>query len=141
MLSALRPVLASDSCRRSALLTRRLASLTRSPAENETIYALSTPPGRGGVAVVRVSGPEAEAVWRRVLRPVSARNKKWSQGMPRSRVMHRCSVVETDADGTEEMLDDGLAVFFQGAPPLLSTTGSCDDPPSQLPIPSLRSLL
>ena len=29
------------------------------PLDGTTICALSTPPGRGGVAVVRVSGPEA----------------------------------------------------------------------------------
>ena len=34
--------------------------------ESETIAAVATPPGRGGVAVVRVSGPEAFAVARRV---------------------------------------------------------------------------
>lgn len=92
-----------------------MASLTPSPSQNETIYALSTPPGKGGVAVVRVSGPEAEAVWRRVVRPVSSTKQTLSKRMPRSRLMHRCCVVEIDTDGSEETLDDGLAVFFQGA--------------------------
>ena len=41
--------------------------------ETETIAAISTPPGRGGVAVVRVSGPDAFAVATRLAgRPVDA---------------------------------------------------------------------
>ena len=34
----------------------------------DTIAAVSTPPGRGGIGVIRVSGPEARAVAERVLR-------------------------------------------------------------------------
>lgn len=109
-----------------------MGSLTPSPAQNETIYALSTPPGKGGVAVVRVSGPEAETVWRRVVRPVSSTKQTLSKGTPRSRLMHRCCVVETDADGSEETLDDGLAVFFQGAQLLYPETSvfRVNDPPT-----------
>lgn len=35
---------------------------------SETIYALATPPGRSGVAVIRVSGPEAFSGLRRLIR-------------------------------------------------------------------------
>ncbi len=42
--------------------------------ETTTIAALATPPGVGGVAIVRVSGPDAYAVAARVFRP--ADNKK-----------------------------------------------------------------
>jgi len=46
---------------------------TASPLTGDTIAALATAPGRGGVAVVRVSGPEAFAVARKVTgRAVSA---------------------------------------------------------------------
>ncbi len=29
--------------------------------QNETIVAVATPPGRGGIGIVRLSGPEASA--------------------------------------------------------------------------------
>ncbi|KAF8592688.1 tRNA modification GTPase TrmE [Ramaria rubella] len=102
-----------------------LASITRSPSENKTIYALSTPPGKGGVAVVRVSGPEAAIVWRRVVRPLSVKRQKKDQSIPRSRLMQRCHVVETDTEGAEEILDDGLAVFFQ-APKSFTTESTLE---------------
>jgi tRNA modification GTPase len=38
--------------------------------EHRTIAALSTPPGRGGIAVIRISGPEAEPILRRVFHPL-----------------------------------------------------------------------
>ena len=37
-----------------------------------TICALATPPGEGGIAVVRVSGPESYPIVERVFRPVHA---------------------------------------------------------------------
>ncbi len=39
---------------------------------DDTIVALSTPPGRGGLGVVRLSGPDALAVGGRLVKPVSA---------------------------------------------------------------------
>ena len=36
---------------------------------NETIAALSTPPGSGGIAIVRLSGPQAHAIVEQVFRP------------------------------------------------------------------------
>lgn len=82
-------------------------SLTTSDAQRSTIYALSTPPGKGGVAVIRVSGPEALAVWKHIVRP----------SRPRSSVqpwrMEYCRIVKPGS-GSEETLDNGLAVFFKG---------------------------
>lgn len=40
---------------------------------NETIAAIATAPGEGGIGVVRISGDEAEAVLGRVFRPAKAR--------------------------------------------------------------------
>ncbi|MFQ5587172.1 MAG: tRNA uridine-5-carboxymethylaminomethyl(34) synthesis GTPase MnmE, partial [Thermodesulfobacteriota bacterium] len=34
----------------------------------DTIAAIATPPGEGGIGVVRLSGPEAEAIARRIFR-------------------------------------------------------------------------
>ena len=35
----------------------------------DTIAAIATAPGQGGVAIVRLSGPEAEAILLRIFRP------------------------------------------------------------------------
>ncbi|CAK5276101.1 unnamed protein product [Mycena citricolor] len=83
--------------------TERHATLL-SDAQRSTIYALSTPPGKAGVAVIRVSGPETELVRTRLL-PKSATNPPEPWRMERCRIRH---------PETGEVLDDGLAVFFKG---------------------------
>lgn len=83
-------------------------SLTPSDAQRRTIYALSTPPGKGGVAVIRVSGPDASKVWNDLTRPlrVSAVDKA-----PIPRLAQLRHVVDPL---TGEKLDDGLVLFFKG---------------------------
>ncbi|OBZ71947.1 tRNA modification GTPase GTPBP3, mitochondrial [Grifola frondosa] len=81
-------------------------------AVKRTIYALSTPPGKAGVAVIRISGPDALEVWRRM---VSTRNSKKGKGKarycdPEPWKMHMCKIIHPD---TEELLDEGLAVFLK----------------------------
>jgi len=66
----------------------------------ETIGAIATPPGRGAVAIVRISGPDVRAVAERLLRI----------SVPAPRQAVRCTVV--DAAGAP--IDDGLALFFPG---------------------------
>lgn len=44
--------------------------------DNDTIAAVSTPPGEGGIGIVRVSGPEALAVAARLFRDPSARHPR-----------------------------------------------------------------
>ena len=69
----------------------------------ETIAAISTPPGRGGVAVVRVSGPAAFAVATRLTgRPVDASLA--------GRFFHAVFLKGRDSSG--EALDDGLVLVF-----------------------------
>ena len=41
--------------------------------KQDTIAAIATAPGRAGIGIIRLSGPEAEAVLSRVFRPASAR--------------------------------------------------------------------
>jgi tRNA modification GTPase len=66
----------------------------------DTIYALSSAPGRAGVAVVRVCGPDAGAAVQALTRkPVPA---------PRKAVLARLR----DASGAA--IDSGLLLFFQG---------------------------
>jgi hypothetical protein len=48
-------------------------ALPLSDAQRKTIYALSTPPGKSGIAVIRISGPDALCVWQRMVRPVRTR--------------------------------------------------------------------
>ena len=51
----------------------RPTELRYSNTHLDTIFALSTHPGKAGVAVIRVSGPQAEAVWWRVVDERSTR--------------------------------------------------------------------
>ena len=82
--------------------------LLLSDNQRRTIYALSTPPGKGGVAVVRVSGPDALRVWETMVdRGISPRH-----GQPTPWHMYRCKVTHPSSG---EVLDDGLAVYFRGS--------------------------
>ena len=47
---------------------------------SQTIAAITTPPGQGGIAVVRISGPEAHAVAARVFQPVGNRKLETAKG-------------------------------------------------------------
>jgi tRNA modification GTPase len=65
----------------------------------ETIAAIATPPGRGAIAIVRLSGPDARAVGARVFR---ARRPLADRRATFGRVV--------DANGAT--IDEGLALFF-----------------------------
>ena len=96
--------------------TREEIDLVLSDAQRHTIYALSTPPGKAGVAVVRVSGPDALKVWRAMVRLTSGSRSsatRDAQIHPEPWKMYRCAVHHPS---TGELLDSGLAVFFKGAP-------------------------
>ena len=67
-----------------------------------TIAAISTPPGKGGVAVIRVSGPEAFAIGDLVFRPRGVRRP---QDAPRT-------AVYGDMLSGGQVIDDGLATAF-----------------------------
>ncbi|KAF8897157.1 tRNA modification GTPase TrmE [Infundibulicybe gibba] len=84
-------------------------NLVLSDAQRRTVYALSTPPGKGGIAVVRVSGPDVLEVWKSMVKTREDKNKGKGTG-PIPWKMHRCRVVQPGRDDT---LDDGLAVFFR----------------------------
>ena len=42
------------------------------PERNDTIAAIATPPGSGGIGIVRISGPRAKEVLARMFLPLSA---------------------------------------------------------------------
>ncbi|HEX2187841.1 MAG TPA: tRNA uridine-5-carboxymethylaminomethyl(34) synthesis GTPase MnmE [Longimicrobiaceae bacterium] len=73
----------------------------RAPLFADTVAAVATPPGRGAVALVRVSGPDALAV---LLRLAPALREA-----PSPRTQRVVRLVHPD---TGETLDRGLAVYF-----------------------------
>ena len=68
----------------------------------DTIAAISTAPGAGGIAIVRLSGPRAEQLLRAVFRPA---NKK--ADMSGRRLTYGAAV-----DGRGEVLDEVMAVLL-----------------------------
>lgn len=66
--------------------------------EKSTIVAQATAPGRGGVGIIRVSGPEAKNVAQAILGKI-----------PEIRKAEYLSFMDTD----NQVLDQGIALFFQ----------------------------
>lgn len=66
--------------------------------EIETIVAQATPPGYGGIGVIRISGPQCRAIARKILRKVP---------------VPRIAAYGDFLDSEETVLDQGLALFFQ----------------------------
>ncbi|KAG6861491.1 hypothetical protein C0995_015918 [Termitomyces sp. Mi166 len=93
-------------CSRSLTTKNRPhVDLVASDAQRQTIYALSTPPGKGGVAVIRISGPDALLVWNSMVKTSKKKHPEpWK--MERCRISHPFN--------ESEPLDDGLAVYFKG---------------------------
>lgn len=63
----------------------------------DTIAAIATPPGRGGVGIVRVSGPGVRSIAEAV-----------TGGLPKPRFARFCNFL--DASG--EVIDQGIALYF-----------------------------
>ena len=65
----------------------------------DTIVAIATPPGRGGVGIIRVSGNKAKAIAMEIL------------GFePKVRYAHYCPF----KDESDQVIDEGLALYFEG---------------------------
>ena len=69
---------------------------------DDTIVAIATPPGRGGVGVVRVSGPEARAIARPMLRLAQGHELEAA----------RAHFGELIDPATGERIDEVVATFF-----------------------------
>ena len=69
----------------------------------DTIAAISTAPGAGGIAIVRLSGPRAEELLRAVFRPASEK-----ADMSGRRLTYGAAV-----DGRGEVLDEVMAVLLR----------------------------
>jgi tRNA modification GTPase len=68
-------------------------------SSTDTIAAIATPPGKGAIAIVRVSGPRVPELARRLVRTKSPL---------RARVATRATILDEHA----ERLDEGLAILF-----------------------------
>ena len=71
---------------------------------SNTIAAISTPPGKGGVAIIRISGEDALDIASRVFHP--ANKKSFKNAAPRMQVRG-----EIFRNG--EPIDDGMATYFK----------------------------
>ncbi|CAO3573209.1 unnamed protein product [Mortierella alpina] len=87
----------------SLLAQRRPTELRYTDTHLDTIFALSTHPGKAGIAVIRVSGPRAKTVLRNMTLPTSSLPK------PRQAVTRRLLCPQTS-----ELLDKGMVVWFPG---------------------------
>ena len=74
--------------------------------KEDTIAAVATPPGEGGIAIVRVSGPEARVVAARVFRPRRGGDPARFAGY----TVHYGTFVDADSG---EIVDDGLLTMFR----------------------------
>jgi tRNA modification GTPase len=74
----------------------------------DTIAAIATPPGAGGVGIVRLSGPRAFAIGRALFRP--ARAPRDDAAEPPSRLLTYGHVVDP---ATGEVVDEVLAAFMR----------------------------
>jgi len=74
--------------------------------QNDTIAAIATPPGIGGIGVIRVSGPEAFAFVHPLLRQPGGRTD-----IPPSHLLTYGQIVDP---ATEEIVDEVLAAFMCG---------------------------
>ena len=73
--------------------------------KEDTIGAIATPPGEGGVAIVRVSGPDSERIAGEIFRRSGARN-----GALRSHTLHYGTIRNPQSG---EMLDQALVVLMR----------------------------
>jgi tRNA modification GTPase len=68
---------------------------------NDTIAAISTPPGRGGIGIVRLSGPEARAIVEPLLKlrhPLAPTRARFAE------------IIDTESN---EVLDEAVVIYFE----------------------------
>lgn len=67
----------------------------------DTIAAIATPPGRGGVGIIRLSGPAAATIGQAVM------------GWPRDRPLQARHAYYTPFQDDQQALDEGLLIYFR----------------------------
>ena len=70
----------------------------------DTIAAISTPPGRGGIGIVRLSGPQAASITAQLLRI----------RQPLEHTRARLADVLDEIDSPNEPIDEAMVTFFAG---------------------------
>ncbi|MCC8193799.1 MAG: tRNA uridine-5-carboxymethylaminomethyl(34) synthesis GTPase MnmE [Deltaproteobacteria bacterium] len=75
----------------------------------DTIVAVATPPGQGGIGIVRLSGPDSLAILRRLMAADAA-----TLPLFRPRYMHHGWVHDVTAGAFAEPVDEALAVYMPG---------------------------
>jgi len=76
--------------------------MTENPALNETIVAISTPSGRGGIGIVRLSGPDASSI---AVQLVALKH-------PLEHGCARLADVLDDPAGKTDRIDEAVVTFF-----------------------------
>lgn len=97
--------------------------LKQSTSQLKTIFALASAPGKAGIAVVRVSGPDVRRVYD-ALTPTPTHKQR---RLPQERVMVNRSIVNPS---TKEVIDRALLVYFAGLFWLLMRTHTLTHPPT-----------
>ena len=77
---------------------------------DDTIVAISTPVGEGGIGIVRWSGPEAAAILQKVFLPAGKTLAEPHASTPESHRVYYGHVVDSDS---EAMVDEVLAVYMR----------------------------
>lgn len=75
------------------------------PDKNDTIAAIATPPGSGGIGIIRISGPQTEKILQKVFMPAGS---KTSSSLPESHRMVYGYVKDGD-----ETVDECMTVFMR----------------------------
>lgn len=78
--------------------------MQQTPDRNDTIVAISTPPGRGGIGIVRLSGPESRAIAEglvRLRRPLEPGRARFAE------------VLDGTAGAAGAVLDEAMVTWFR----------------------------
>ncbi len=74
------------------------------PTKTDTIAAVATPAGTGGIGIIRISGPDALAILRRIFRPHRIKLKN---------IRSHCLYYGSAVDDEQNVLDEILAVYMR----------------------------
>lgn len=69
--------------------------------DNDTIAAIATAPGKGGIGIIRVSGPKTQAIAQQI-----------TNSLLKPRFAHYGPFFETDSNNKKSALDTGIALYF-----------------------------